>query len=372
MKKIITLIIAFLLCVSFVACDYTSDWNDFENGNQENNSNDTESNNSTNSNGFELPASSEDYENQSYEDALNDFEAAGFTNIKLEIIYDLITGWLTSDGEIEKILVNGSSLFTQGDIYPKDTEIIIVYHTWASDKPQEDDDTPETGNVNYSFDYMLNSDEKSYTITKYKPNNPFNEPTEVIIPESYNGLPITSIGSQAFYARTDLEKVVLPESLLDIESYAFYHCDSLYSINFPVTLRTIEEYAFEGCDSLTKIEFTQPIGIGFRAFNDCNNLQELVITASSFIEGWAFADCEKLSIVNIPGVTSIEGSGFRSSGIVTLTVSDNLKVIEDNVFSGCSKLETMYIYGTKDSFAPSTGHWWNYNTGDYEIIYLTQ
>ncbi|MBQ8859351.1 MAG: DUF4839 domain-containing protein [Clostridia bacterium] len=148
MKKITTLIIAVILCFCFVACDdeydYTNGWNDLENDNQENSSNDNQGNNSnanqnnntTSSNEIRLPASSNDYKNQSYIDALDDFEAAGFTNIKLKIIYDLVTGWLTSDGEIEEVLVNGSSSFTKGDVYQKDTEIIIVYHTWESDEPQ--------------------------------------------------------------------------------------------------------------------------------------------------------------------------------------------------------------------------------------------
>ena len=140
MKKIIVLMIAVLLCFCFVSCDdeydYSNDWNNFENDNQKNNSNNTQNNNTTTSNEISLPASSSDYKNQSYADVLDDFETAGFTNIKLKAIYDLITGWLTSDGEIEEVLVNGASSFTKGDVYPKDTEIIIVYHTWESDEPQ--------------------------------------------------------------------------------------------------------------------------------------------------------------------------------------------------------------------------------------------
>ena len=135
MKKIIALIIAVLLCFCFFACDdeydYSNDWNDIQNDNHGNNSN-----NNTTPNEIRLPASSSDYKNQSYTDVLDDFESAGFTNIKLKIIYDLVTGWLTSDGEIEEVLVNGSSSFTKGDLFPKDTEIVISYHTWASDEPQ--------------------------------------------------------------------------------------------------------------------------------------------------------------------------------------------------------------------------------------------
>ena len=116
-KRFICAFLAILLCLCVVACD----------GETKTQNNDTTTG---------LPFSSNDYESKNYAEVLEDFEAAGFTNIKLEPIYDLITGWLTSDGEVEEISINGSTSFAKGEDYPKDAEIIIKYHTWESAEPQ--------------------------------------------------------------------------------------------------------------------------------------------------------------------------------------------------------------------------------------------
>ena len=132
MKRILIVLISLCLCFGFVACDYAVEHTeDCQDGNCTGTSNSTLSENET-----VLPASSSDYNNMSYTAALDDFTSAGFTNIGFKIIYDLVTGWTTFDGEIEEVLVNGSSSFTKGDIHPKDTEIIIVYHTWINAEPQ--------------------------------------------------------------------------------------------------------------------------------------------------------------------------------------------------------------------------------------------
>lgn len=138
MKKIISIIGILLLCCCFVACneigDITNESNS-KNDFQTSIPNETENDGSM-SGKIMLPNSSNTYSNKSFKDALNDFESAGFTNIKLEVIYDLITGWFTSDGEIEKIFINGSASFEKGEAFDKDIEIIIVYHTWEKDEPQ--------------------------------------------------------------------------------------------------------------------------------------------------------------------------------------------------------------------------------------------
>ncbi len=57
-------------------------------------------------------------------------ELKGFTNIKLIPIKDLITGWVVSDGSIEKVLVDGDSYFYSSEYFMPDVEIIIQYHTF--------------------------------------------------------------------------------------------------------------------------------------------------------------------------------------------------------------------------------------------------
>jgi len=71
-------------------------------------------------------------ENALFEDVEKQFENAGFTNVKGEPIEDLVFGWLTKDGEIEEILINGNIEFDDIDMFPFDVEIVIKYHTFPS------------------------------------------------------------------------------------------------------------------------------------------------------------------------------------------------------------------------------------------------
>ncbi len=89
---------------------------------------------------LKAPGAASDYRGTDYQDAINAFKDAGFTNIKTEIIDDLITGWLTKDGEIEKISIDGDSSFSEGDRFKDNAEVIITYHTF----PKSDEEAEET------------------------------------------------------------------------------------------------------------------------------------------------------------------------------------------------------------------------------------
>ena len=61
-------------------------------------------------------------------------------DINTEEIQDLITGWLTKDGEVEEVTVGGNSEYSKDDWFPVDTEVIVRYHTFASDDTKESDE----------------------------------------------------------------------------------------------------------------------------------------------------------------------------------------------------------------------------------------
>ena len=72
----------------------------------------------------------------------------------------------------------------------------------------------------------------------------------VVIPETYLGLPVTTIGAYAF-ARTDILGVTLPETVTTIEANAFAHCTRIMEIELPAALTTIGDDAFDSCFRLT-------------------------------------------------------------------------------------------------------------------------
>lgn len=78
----------------------------------------------------EVTASSKDLKGKNYKDVVEIFKKDGFTNIKLEKDRDLFLGWISKDGEVSSITINGKSSFSDGDWFKKDVVIRIKYHTY--------------------------------------------------------------------------------------------------------------------------------------------------------------------------------------------------------------------------------------------------
>ena len=74
---------------------------------------------------------------------------------------------------------------------------------------------------------------------------------DIVIPRVYNGIPVTSIGDDAFKNCTSLTSVVIGDFVTSIGSYAFSNCTSLKKIEIPDSVKSIGHHAFFNCTSLT-------------------------------------------------------------------------------------------------------------------------
>lgn len=88
--------------------------------------------------GLEVPESSESFTSQNYQVVVEQLKGAGFTNITTEKIEDLVTGWLVSDGEVEKVLIGSEDNFSEGDKFNKDVKIVVTYHTFKKEVENND------------------------------------------------------------------------------------------------------------------------------------------------------------------------------------------------------------------------------------------
>ena len=83
------------------------------------------------------------------------------------------------------------------------------------------------------------------------------EAINVVIPDTYNGKPVTSIGEHAFYYCESLTSIIIGNSVTSIGYYAFSYCTGLTSVTIPDSVTSIGEYAFEDCRGI--INVTLPV-----------------------------------------------------------------------------------------------------------------
>lgn len=93
------------------------------------------------------PSGSSIQKGRDYESVVNDFKEQGFTNINLVELDDLVTGWMTKEGEVESVSVDGDIDYKADTWYPNDVEVVISYHTFPesnNEKTQHSSDSNDT------------------------------------------------------------------------------------------------------------------------------------------------------------------------------------------------------------------------------------
>ena len=87
----------------------------------------------------------------------------------------------------------------------------------------------------------------------------------ILLPNS-----ITSIGELAFYECSSLAFIGIPDEVTSVGNSAFYGCSSLVSIDIPDDVVSIGHFTFSGCSSLTSIKIPDGItSIGYLLFENC-------------------------------------------------------------------------------------------------------
>lgn len=83
--------------------------------------------------GITIGTNSSSFISKDYHDVFDALKDLGFSNITLEPIDDLITGWLTKEYSVKEVSIDGTTSFRNSDRFPADAKIVIRYHTFPND-----------------------------------------------------------------------------------------------------------------------------------------------------------------------------------------------------------------------------------------------
>ena len=183
--------------------------------------------------------------------------------------------------------------------------------------------------------------------------------TSVIIPEQIDGIPIVTIGDQAFWQCSKLTSITIPSSVIYIWPRAFIGCNSLTDLvvdpqnrNYIVeddVLFDITKTNLVHCPTTKIGEYTIPdsvTAIGYYAFKGCNRLTSVTIPDSvTYISDFVFDGCSGLTNITVPDSVTFLGQGvFKNcSGLTSVTLPNAITSIASDTFYDCINLPDITI-----------------------------
>ncbi len=212
----------------------------------------------------------------------------------------------------------------------------------------------------------------------------------IIIADTWNGVPVTIVNTTAFARNTAVEQLTLPKSLRVISYEAFGGCTSLRQVRLEgheygefdvdgVALKRIEELAFKGCSSLESAIFPKTLEfIGKEAFQGCAALTDINIPESvteidaNAFTGTAFylndtkwtnnalyigkhlirvkESAQGTFAIN-DGIVSVSEEAFKNcAGITSVEIPASVTVFDRDAFDGCIGLRSATYHGKFEAY----------------------
>ncbi len=144
--------------------------------------------------------------------------------------------------------------------------------------------------------FRLSEDGTFYIVT-----GSANDAVDVVIPSTYNGLPVKEIANHAFAFDENLTSVVVPDSVTTLGEGVFSDSPLLTDVTLGNSITAIPDLTFYG-SALTTVEIPESVtSIGFSAFAESASLTSLNLpTDLQNIGDLAFYNCINLATLSFP------------------------------------------------------------------------
>lgn len=201
----------------------------------------------------------------------------------------------------------------------------------------------------FAYNYLEETD--SYEVTAV-----LEDKEELVIPDTYQGKPVTSICSNVFSGTLQAKKIVVGDNIVKIGEYGFYQT-AAEEIVLPEGLVSIGKRAFSGGKIESIVIPTTVTQVGQYAFAACKCLTGASISGScGTISQGTFQNCSSLTKVTLQkGLTSIGAAAFKNcTSLKQINLPNGMTTIGNNAFAGCSKLYQIVIPASVKKIGTST------------------
>ncbi len=209
--------------------------------------------------------------------------------------------------------------------------------------------TVDSNNKNYSSDSGILYNKKKTELIIC----PRNKSGKVVIPDT-----VEEIQWNAFDNCKKITDVKLPASLKIVGENAFNNCTAMKIDKLPASLKIVGRMAFNNCTAM-KIDKmpNNLITVSYKAFGNCTNLKSADMPKTlNYLDAFAFDGCTNLTAINIDSENktyqSQDGVVYTNNktatyvcpnGKTSVSLSGGVKAIGDCSFSGCKKLKALVI-----------------------------
>lgn len=166
---------------------------------------------------------------------------------------------------------------------------------------------------------------------------------------------LTEIADSAFYRKSYIKSVYLPEGIQRIGKCAFYECKKLTVIELPNSVARIDDYAFYGCNNAQYLNLSPRLTkISKGAFAGCAFRKVVIPEGVTDLKLDAFGNCYALAEVELPStLRRIErGVFWNCQSLKRIDLPAQLEHIGEFSFFGCDSLTNIYNFAVTPQIVP--------------------